>query len=116
MPASQDSLAKGFSFQENMLLYALLMGFLAHMVAFQFYPLVKFFFSTAITCFHAFTSYKEKGGIFKMYFCLVLYNLSSLDKSDNIKSRVFSPNYTQAQNTTNIILTTHLQKIKRKVK
>lgn len=116
MPASQDSLAKGFSFQENMLLYALLMGFLAHMVAFQFYPLVKFLLSTAITCFHAFTSYKEKGGIFKMYFCLVLYNLSSLDKSDNIKSRVFSPNYTQAQNTTNIILTTHLQKIKRKVK
>ena len=27
MPASQDSLTKGFSFQENMLLYALLMGF-----------------------------------------------------------------------------------------
>ena len=51
-----------------------------------------------------------------MYFCLVLYILSSLDKSDNIKSRVFSPNYTQAQNTTNIIIATHLQNIKRKVK
>ena len=86
------------------------------MVAVQFYPFVKFLLPSAITCFHAFTSYKEKGGIFKMYFCLVLYILSSLDKSDNIKSRVFSPNYTQAQNTTNIIITPHLQNIKRKVK
>ena len=86
------------------------------MVAVQFYPFVKFLFSSAITCFLAFTSYKEKGGIFKMYFFLVLYILSSLDKSDNIKSRVFSPNYTQAQNTTNIVITTHLQNIKRKVK
>ena len=86
------------------------------MVAVQFYPFVKFLFPSAITCFHAFTSYKEKGGIFKMYFCLVLHILSSLDKSDNIKSRVFSPNYNQAQNTTNIIITTHLQNIKRKVK
>lgn len=51
-----------------------------------------------------------------MYFCLVLYILSSLDKSDNIKSLVFSPNNTQAQNTTNIIITAHLQNIKRKVK
>ena len=81
------------------------------MVAVQFYPVVKFLFSSAITCFHAFTSYKEKGGTFKMYFFLVLHILSSLDKSDNIKSRVFSPNYTQAQNTTNIIITTHLQNI-----
>ena len=86
------------------------------MVAVQFYPFVKFLLPSAITCFHAFTSYKEKGGIFKMYFFLVLYILSSLDKSDNIKSRVFSPNYTQAQNTANIIITTHLQNIKRKVK
>ena len=63
------------------------------MVAVQFYPLVKILFSSAITCFHAFTIYKEKGGIFKMYFCLVLYILSSLDKSDNIKSRFFAELY-----------------------
>lgn len=86
------------------------------MVAVQYYLLVKFLFSSAVTCFHAFTSYKEKGGIFKMYLSSSIYFVKFGQKRQYNIAGFFSPIYAQAQNTTNIILTTHLQKIKRKVK
>lgn len=51
-----------------------------------------------------------------MYLSSSIYFVKFGQKRQYNIAGFFSPTYAQAQNTTNIILTTHLQKIKRNVK